>query len=62
MPRHGVCKPGGASALPNFGAAALDEDAEHNDKQHGGDNPDNCCLVHIESPFSKISESWLASP
>jgi len=63
MRGHGFCKPQiCAAALANLGAAALDEDAEHNDKQHAGDNPDQSNLVHFQSPFTQIPESWLAAP
>ena len=62
MSRHDFCKPRvRAAELLNLGAAALDEDAEHNDEQHAGDNSDNRYLIHVESPFSQIPESWLAS-
>jgi hypothetical protein len=32
-------------------AAALDQDNQHNQKQHTGNNPDNQGTVHVKSPF-----------
>jgi hypothetical protein len=32
-------------------AAALDQDNQHDDKQHAGNNPDKCCTIHAHSPF-----------
>jgi len=43
-----------ATALVNLGAAALDENAEHDDKEHAGDNPDNRGTVHCDP----LSEKW----
>lgn len=37
-------------ALLDVGAAALDEDAEHGDKQHASDNPNHHDTVHIDLP------------
>jgi hypothetical protein len=54
VPKHEVREPASAAALPNLGAAALDEDAQHNHEKDAADNPDNRYLVHIESPFSKF--------
>jgi hypothetical protein len=38
--------------LLDLRAAALDQDNQHDDEKHAGNNPDNHGLVHIESPFS----------
>jgi hypothetical protein len=57
-----LCCQSSESVLANLGAAALNENAEHNDEKHGANDPDNCCLVHFESPFPKISETCVTNP
>jgi hypothetical protein len=41
------------AVLLNPCAAALDQDDKHNDKQHAGNNPNNCGTVHVNSPLFK---------
>jgi hypothetical protein len=38
-------------------ATPLDQNDQHDDKKHPGDNPDNHGSVHFNSPFSQ----WLKS-
>jgi hypothetical protein len=45
--RWKICAP----QLPEASATALDQETDHNDKEHSGDYPDNRCAIHISSPF-----------
>jgi hypothetical protein len=37
--------------LLNPGATALDQNDQHNHKEHTRNDPDNCWCIHGESPF-----------
>ncbi len=39
------------SELLNPGAAALNQDDQHKNKEHAGSNTDNCRGVHCDTPF-----------
>jgi hypothetical protein len=38
--------------LLDLSASALDQNNQHDNEKHTGNNLDNCGLVHVESPFS----------
>jgi hypothetical protein len=37
--------------LVNLGATTLNEEYQHDHKQHTANNPDNCYIVHVMPPF-----------
>jgi hypothetical protein len=60
----GLCTPVGLSrntsrsantALADFGAATLDQNAQNDDEQHSGNDADQSYLVHLESPCVSTS-------
>jgi len=58
----GMKGPAGRSAqtaLVDARATALHKDAENDDKQHAGDNPDNRDTVHTDPPFLNYLKSCL---
>jgi hypothetical protein len=40
-----------AGKLANLLATTLDQNDQQNDRNNAGDDPDNCCIVHVSSPF-----------
>jgi hypothetical protein len=50
----------GAAALLNFCAAALNQNDKHDDKQDSGNDPDQRCTVHCDSPFWQ--DWWFVFP
>jgi len=47
------------SELLRFGAATLNQNDQHDDKENSGDNPDDCGAVHACSPFSEQDASFI---
>jgi hypothetical protein len=43
-------------ALTDALTTALDQEAQHDNEQHTGDDPRKHNTVHIESPFSQVSQ------
>lgn len=41
------------------GAAALDQNDQHNNKENAGNNPDNHSRIHFNSPFFRLLEQRL---
>jgi hypothetical protein len=38
--------------LTNLSTTALNQNDQHDDKEHAGNYPDNRCIVHVSSPLS----------
>jgi uncharacterized protein (UPF0212 family) len=45
--------------LANAGSAALDQNAQHNDKENAGNNTNNCYAFHVNPPSSCTRSSTL---
>lgn len=43
-------------SLLNPLTATLDQDDQHNDRQDSGNDPNNCYIVHVYSPFFLFTE------
>src|SRR6266702_1563080 len=51
--------PSNETQLLHVRTTALDDKTQHDDKKRAGDDPDDHCIVHSESPFSQLLRKFL---